>query len=76
MVTLIIFIEFSVHIGYAFTRSQGRRHDRAYRAIVEMFPVVFSGISMFKLLLVIVLGVTSGQIFKVTYFFVNTTYFV
>ena len=63
-----ISIEFCVHIGYAFTRSQGRRHDRAYRAIVEMFPVVFSGISMFKLLLVTVLGVTSGQIFKVYYF--------
>jgi Niemann-Pick C1 protein len=60
-------VAFCVHIGYAWTRSTGTAHDRAYRAVVEMLSVVFSGITMGKLVLVIVLGITSGAIFKVTF---------
>ncbi len=60
-----ISIEFCVHIGYAWTRSHGTPHDRAYRAIVEMFSVVISGVTISKMLLVVVLGLSATSIFKV-----------
>lgn len=46
----------------------GSSNDRAYRALVEMFSVVSSGIAMSKVLLMIVLGSTAGAIFKEYYF--------
>ncbi|KAG4382084.1 hypothetical protein AAZX31_14G001600 [Glycine max] len=63
-----IAVEFCVHIVHAFTVSLGDRSQRAKTALCTMGASVFSGITLTKLVGVLVLCFSTSQIFVVYYF--------
>ncbi|KAK7840310.1 npc intracellular cholesterol transporter 1 [Quercus suber] len=63
-----IAVEFCVHIAHAFLLSQGDRNQRAKKALSTMGASVFSGITLTKLVGVIVLFFSRSEIFVVYYF--------
>ncbi|XP_047170298.1 LOW QUALITY PROTEIN: NPC intracellular cholesterol transporter 1 [Vigna umbellata] len=63
-----IAVEFCVHIVHAFTVSLGDRNQRAKTALCTMGASVFSGITLTKLVGVIVLCFATSEIFVVYYF--------
>ncbi|XP_010690227.2 uncharacterized protein LOC104903808 isoform X1 [Beta vulgaris subsp. vulgaris] len=63
-----IAVEFCVHITHAFSVSQGDRNKRAKEALGTMGASVFSGITLTKLVGVIVLCFAKSEIFVVYYF--------
>ncbi|XAR73057.1 hypothetical protein NMG60_11019915 [Bertholletia excelsa] len=63
-----IAVEFCVHISHAFSVSVGDRNERAKGALRTMGASVFSGITLTKLVGVIVLGFAQSEIFVVYYF--------
>eukprot|EP00761_Pharyngomonas_kirbyi_P000435 gb/GECH01000435.1/.p1 GENE.gb/GECH01000435.1/~~gb/GECH01000435.1/.p1 ORF type:complete len:897 (+),score=185.21 gb/GECH01000435.1/:1-2691(+) len=63
-----ISVEFCVHIARAFLVAQGSHHHRARKALVHMGSNVFSGITLTKLIGVIVLNFASSEIFQIYYF--------
>ncbi|KAJ8765051.1 hypothetical protein K2173_010527 [Erythroxylum novogranatense] len=63
-----IAVEFCVHIGHAFMISRGDRNQRAKEALSTMGASVFSGITLTKLVGVIVLCFSRSEIFVVYYF--------
>lgn len=63
-----IAVEFCVHIAYAFLVSHGDRSQRAKEAVSTMGASVFSGITLTKLVGVIVLAFSRSEIFVVYYF--------
>ncbi|XP_034681127.1 NPC intracellular cholesterol transporter 1 [Vitis riparia] len=63
-----IAVEFCVHISHAFSVSQGDRNQRAKLALGTMGASVFSGITLTKLVGVIVLCFSKSEIFVVYYF--------
>ncbi|XP_027941539.1 NPC intracellular cholesterol transporter 1 [Vigna unguiculata] len=63
-----IAVEFCVHIVHAFTVSLGDRNQRAKTALCTMGASVFSGITLTKLVGVIVLCFSTSEIFVVYYF--------
>ncbi|KAL1190184.1 hypothetical protein V5N11_016579 [Cardamine amara subsp. amara] len=63
-----IAVEFCVHISHAFLMSSGNREKRAREALETMGASVFSGITLTKLVGVIVLCFARSEIFVVYYF--------
>ncbi|KAL2936836.1 NPC intracellular cholesterol transporter 1-like protein 1b [Bienertia sinuspersici] len=63
-----IAVEFCVHITHAFSVSHGNRNQRAKEALGTMGASVFSGITLTKLVGVIVLCFARSEIFVVYYF--------
>ncbi|XP_010539022.1 PREDICTED: Niemann-Pick C1 protein-like isoform X2 [Tarenaya hassleriana] len=63
-----IAVEFCVHITHAFSISSGDRNQRMKEALGTMGASVFSGITLTKLVGVIVLGFARSQVFVVYYF--------
>ncbi|CAI9112476.1 OLC1v1012932C1 [Oldenlandia corymbosa var. corymbosa] len=63
-----IAVEFCVHISHAFMVSEGDRKQRARKALQTMGASVFSGITLTKLVGVIVLFFARSEIFVVYYF--------
>ncbi|KAA8535924.1 hypothetical protein F0562_028402 [Nyssa sinensis] len=63
-----IAVEFCVHISHAFSVSCGDRTQRAKEALCTMGSSVFSGITLTKLVGVIVLCFAKSEIFVVYYF--------
>ncbi|XP_012067168.1 NPC intracellular cholesterol transporter 1 isoform X2 [Jatropha curcas] len=63
-----IAVEFCVHIAHAFLVSHGDRNHRAKEALGTMGASVFSGITLTKLVGVIVLFFSRSEIFVVYYF--------
>ncbi|KAG6712155.1 hypothetical protein I3842_05G089900 [Carya illinoinensis] len=63
-----IAVEFCVHIVHAFLLSPGRRGQRAKEALSTMGASVFSGITLTKLVGVLVLCFSRSEIFVVYYF--------
>ncbi|XP_019088059.1 PREDICTED: Niemann-Pick C1 protein-like [Camelina sativa] len=63
-----ISVEFCVHISHAFLMSSGNREQRAREALETMGASVFSGITLTKLVGVIVLCFARSEIFVVYYF--------
>ncbi|KAK9082242.1 hypothetical protein Syun_014997 [Stephania yunnanensis] len=63
-----IAIEFCVHIIYAFLASTGDRESRMKDALSTMGASVFSGITLTKLIGVIVLHFARSEVFVVYYF--------
>ncbi|KNA12261.1 hypothetical protein SOVF_127560 [Spinacia oleracea] len=63
-----IAVEFCVHITHAFSVSHGDRNQRAEEALGTMGASVFSGITLTKLVGVIVLCFAKSEIFVVYYF--------
>ncbi|KAJ4715850.1 Niemann-Pick C1 protein-like [Melia azedarach] len=63
-----IAVEFCVHIVHAFLVSDGNRDQRAKKALSTMGASVFSGITLTKLVGVIVLCFSRSEIFVVYYF--------
>ncbi|KAM7479507.1 hypothetical protein LguiA_027720 [Lonicera macranthoides] len=63
-----IAVEFCVHISHAFSVSQGNREQRMKEALRTMGSSVFSGITLTKLVGVIVLCFAKSEIFVVYYF--------
>ncbi|XP_059647380.1 uncharacterized protein LOC132293774 isoform X2 [Cornus florida] len=63
-----IAVEFCVHISHAFSVSHGDRGQRAKEALRTMGSSVFSGITLTKLVGVIVLFFSKSEIFVVYYF--------
>ncbi|CAB80500.1 putative protein [Arabidopsis thaliana] len=63
-----IAVEFCVHISHAFLMSSGDREHRAREALETMGASVFSGITLTKLVGVIVLCFARSEIFVVYYF--------
>ncbi|KAJ8618328.1 hypothetical protein MRB53_014514 [Persea americana] len=63
-----IAVEFCVHISHAFSISNGDRGQRAREALSTMGASVFSGITLTKLVGVIVLAFARSEIFVVYYF--------
>ncbi|XP_058098549.1 uncharacterized protein LOC131243315 isoform X1 [Magnolia sinica] len=63
-----IAVEFCVHITHAFSVSNGDRGQRAKEALSTMGASVFSGITLTKLVGVIVLRFARSEIFVVYYF--------
>lgn len=63
-----IAVEFCVHITHAFTMSTGDKGERASKALVLMGEPVFSGITLTKMVGVLVLNFAQSKIFKVYYF--------
>ncbi|CAO2815751.1 unnamed protein product [Amaranthus hypochondriacus] len=63
-----IAVEFCVHITHAFSVSYGDRNQRAREALGTMGASVFSGITLTKLVGVIVLCFARSEIFVVYYF--------
>uniref|UniRef100_A0A1D1YJ54 Niemann-Pick C1 protein n=1 Tax=Anthurium amnicola TaxID=1678845 RepID=A0A1D1YJ54_9ARAE len=63
-----IAVEFCVHITHAFSISSGDRGQRAKQALSTMGASVFSGITLTKLVGVIVLCFSRSEIFVVYYF--------
>ncbi|CAM8904452.1 unnamed protein product [Rhodiola kirilowii] len=63
-----IAVEFCVHIVHAFTVSHGDRNTRATKALGTMGASVFSGITLTKLVGVIILCFARSEIFVVYYF--------
>ncbi|XP_059445975.1 uncharacterized protein LOC132177601 [Corylus avellana] len=63
-----IAVEFCVHIAHAFLLSHGDRDQRAKKALSTMGASVFSGITLTKLVGVLVLCFSRSEIFVVYYF--------
>ncbi|MED6106320.1 NPC intracellular cholesterol transporter 1 [Stylosanthes scabra] len=63
-----IAVEFCVHIAHAFMVSSGDRGQRAKTALCTMGASVFSGITLTKLVGVLVLCFSTSEIFVVYYF--------
>ncbi|KAJ4891157.1 Patched family protein [Raphanus sativus] len=63
-----IAVEFCVHITHAFSTSSGNRNQRMKEALGGMGASVFSGITLTKLVGVIVLGFSKSEVFVVYYF--------
>lgn len=63
-----IAVEFCVHITHAFLVNSGNRTSRAKAALSTMGASVFSGITLTKLVGVIVLRFAKSQVFVVYYF--------
>ncbi|XP_004491642.1 uncharacterized protein [Cicer arietinum] len=63
-----IAVEFCVHIAHAFMVSSGDRSQRARTALCTMGASVFSGITLTKLVGVLVLYFSTSEIFVVYYF--------
>ncbi|XP_050231627.1 uncharacterized protein LOC126680534 [Mercurialis annua] len=63
-----IAVEFCVHIAHAFLVSHGDRSNRAKEALTTMGASVFSGITLTKLVGVMVLFFSRSEIFVVYYF--------
>lgn len=63
-----IAVEFCVHISHAFSVSQGDRNQRTKHALRTMGSSVFSGITLTKLVGVLVLCFAKSEIFVVYYF--------
>lgn len=63
-----ISVEFCSHIAYAFDKARGTRTERAFKALVEMGPSVFSGITLTKFFGVVVLAFASSEMFQIYYF--------
>ncbi|KAF2565665.1 hypothetical protein F2Q68_00027572 [Brassica cretica] len=63
-----IAVEFCVHITHAFSISSGDRNQRMKEALGGMGASVFSGITLTKLVGVIVLGFSRSEVFVVYYF--------
>ncbi|ONH92494.1 hypothetical protein PRUPE_8G178600 [Prunus persica] len=63
-----IAVEFCVHITHAYLVSHGNRNQRAKEALSTMGASVFSGITLTKLVGVIVLGFSRSELFVVYYF--------
>ncbi|KAH8497757.1 hypothetical protein H0E87_016872 [Populus deltoides] len=63
-----IAVEFCVHIAHAFLVSHGDRGQRAKEALSTMGASVFSGITLTKLVGVIVLSFARSEVFVVYYF--------
>ncbi|CAN8276827.1 unnamed protein product [Cochlearia groenlandica] len=63
-----IAVEFCVHISHAFLVSNGNREQRAREALETMGASVFSGITLTKLVGVVVLCFARSEIFVVYYF--------
>ncbi|KAJ4880028.1 Patched family protein [Raphanus sativus] len=63
-----IAVEFCVHISHAFLMSNGNREQRARQALETMGASVFSGITLTKLVGVMVLCFARSEIFVVYYF--------
>eukprot|EP01027_Heterolobosea_sp_BB2_P010363 GEZU01015213.1.p1 GENE.GEZU01015213.1~~GEZU01015213.1.p1 ORF type:complete len:937 (+),score=186.59 GEZU01015213.1:272-3082(+) len=63
-----ISVEFCVHITKAFLVAQGTHKERATAALVNMGSSVLSGITLTKLIGVIVLNFASSLIFQIYYF--------
>uniref|UniRef100_A0A2P2KIC8 SSD domain-containing protein n=1 Tax=Rhizophora mucronata TaxID=61149 RepID=A0A2P2KIC8_RHIMU len=63
-----IAVEFCVHIAHAFLLSHGDRSHRAKEALTTMGASVFSGITLTKLVGVVVLCFSRSEIFVVYYF--------
>ncbi|MCL7035268.1 hypothetical protein MKW94_006392, partial [Papaver nudicaule] len=63
-----IAVEFCVHISHAFSVSKGDRAQRAKEALGTMGASVFSGITLTKLVGVIVLWFSKSEVFVVYYF--------
>ncbi|KAH9621532.1 hypothetical protein KSS87_014435 [Heliosperma pusillum] len=63
-----IAVEFCVHITHAFMVSAGSRDQRMKEALGTMGASVFSGITLTKLVGVIVLAFSRSQVFVVYYF--------
>ncbi|KAK3010816.1 hypothetical protein RJ639_011500 [Escallonia herrerae] len=61
-----IAVEFCVHISHAFSVSHGDRKERAKEALRTMGSSVFSGITLTKLVGVIVLYFAKSEIFVVS----------
>ena len=68
VMALGISVEFCAHIVRAYTTATGTRRDRARIALNEIGASVFSGITITKLLGVIVLAFAQSQIFVIYYF--------
>jgi len=60
--------EFCVHVAHSFARSTGTKNDRAFRAIVETFSSVFGGITITKVVGLIVLAFSPSPVIR-AYFF-------
>ena len=60
--------EFVVHICTAFLKARGHRDDRARHALITMGSSIFSGITLTKLVGVIILSVAPSHLFRVYYF--------
>ncbi|PRQ25180.1 putative protein patched/dispatched [Rosa chinensis] len=63
-----IAVEFCVHITHAYLVNHGDRNQRAKKALTKVGPSVFSGITLTKLVGVIVLRFSRSEIFVVYYF--------
>ncbi|XP_019056675.1 PREDICTED: Niemann-Pick C1 protein-like [Tarenaya hassleriana] len=63
-----IAVEFCVHITHAFSVSSGDKNQRMKEALATMGASVFSGITLTKLVGVIVLGFARSEVFVVYYF--------
>ncbi|XP_065864984.1 uncharacterized protein [Euphorbia lathyris] len=63
-----ISVEFCVHIAHAFSVSHGDKNHRAKEALSTMGASVFSGITLTKLVGVVVLSFSKSEIFVVYYF--------
>ncbi|KMZ68870.1 hypothetical protein ZOSMA_228G00020 [Zostera marina] len=63
-----IAVEFCVHIMHAFLISSGDREKRASKSLTTMGASVFSGITLTKLVGVVVLRMARSQIFVIYYF--------
>ncbi|KAK9944387.1 hypothetical protein M0R45_009958 [Rubus argutus] len=63
-----IAVEFCVHITHAYLVSHGDRNQRAKKSLTKVGPSVFSGITLTKLVGVIVLCFSRSEIFVVYYF--------
>ncbi|XP_020084535.1 Niemann-Pick C1 protein-like [Ananas comosus] len=63
-----IAVEFCVHITHAFSISRGDRNTRAKEALCTMGASVFSGITLTKLVGVIVLRFARSEVFVIYYF--------
>jgi Niemann-Pick C1 protein len=63
-----ISVEFCSHIAVAFDKARGTRQERAFKALVEMGPSVFSGITLTKFFGVVVLAFAPSQLFQIYYF--------
>jgi uncharacterized membrane protein len=61
-------VEFNVHIASHFASSSGTRVVRAHKALSEMGSAVITGITLTKLVGVLVLGWAPSQIFRLYYF--------
>ena len=63
-----ISVEFCSHISYAFDKATGTRNERAIKALNEMGPSVFSGITLTKFFGVVVLAFAPSLLFQIYYF--------